>query len=66
MFSAIDKATVYDNIFRIYRSIMVRIKYRYLLCEILTEDRIEELDDDFLSKIKLTEKIKEIVEENYG
>jgi hypothetical protein len=45
---------------------MVRIKYRYLLCEILTEDRIEELDDDFLSKIKLTEKIKEIVEENYG
>lgn len=45
---------------------MVRIKYRYLLCEILTEDRLEELDDDFLSKIKLTDKIKEIVEENYG
>jgi hypothetical protein len=45
---------------------MVRIKYRYLLCEILTEDNREQLDDDFFSKIKLSEKIKEIVEENYG
>lgn len=45
---------------------MVRVKYRYLLCELVTREVQAPLPPSSLDKAGLLSKIKDLLEANYG